>query len=392
MLQKLFLIPVVFVLSLFSCKERTVNFAHPIPNVDKIINKTYAKQDNNTLIINHLNRYAYYTQAVIQTQKENWNSFVNYYLRNIKIPDELAAVSVKKYIDTILANNDIVLLNETHDLPQHRVLAHSFLTKLRKYGYKYIAIEALNNNPEKKTFTNNLLNYNSAIYTKEPAFVNFTNSAKIIGFDIIEYEPFDFNRKIKGNRDYKMAQNIKNKCDLNNGKIFIYCGWGHLENTKYRLRYYLNEIYPQNKIVSINQTWLDIEHSNDYQNKIRQIVGKITYPSFLLTDDNKSYTLSNRYDFEIINPDSGYNGMQNIAKIYNDLYKKVKIKNPLNTKSEHLVGFEKRFNNNFNEILPSIIVHDSDKDSLEITLPLNNEFNFFINDSIYLKELENVDL
>ena len=84
--------------------------------------------------------------------------------------------------------------------------------------------------------------------------------------------------------------------------------------------------------------------------------------------------------------------MQNIAKIYNDLYKKVKIKNPLKTKSEHIVGFDKKFNNNFNEILPSIIVHNSYKDSLEITLPSNNEFKFFINDSIYLKELENVDL
>ncbi len=171
---------------LLSCKEnnKSLYFNHPIPDYKEILKTRYAKYDNNTHIINHLNEFAYYKQAIIQTKKENWNDFTNVYLKNIEIPDSLRTISAEIYIDKILKANDIVLLNETHDLPQHRVLAHSFLEKIKGAGYKYISVEALNNNPEKTAFTEDLINYNSAIYTKEPYFVNFLNQAKKMGFNL----------------------------------------------------------------------------------------------------------------------------------------------------------------------------------------------------------------
>lgn len=135
----------------------------------------------------------------------------------------------------ILSDEKIVIFNEAHHLPRHRVFLTGLLPKLKKMGYNYIGFEGLTPNYQDTTRTmmDTLLRDRgypivsgySGYYIKEPQFGNLIRSAIQSGFRIFGYE--------KGPsgipRERKQAQNIARVLAQDpDARIVIFCGYDHL--------------------------------------------------------------------------------------------------------------------------------------------------------------------
>lgn len=122
------------------------------------------------------------------------------------------------------SRTNVVMLNEMHWKPNHRVVASKLLKALNNKGYKYLAIEAVYKNRD------SLLNFrgypikNDGYYTREPYFGLFIREALDLGFKIVSYDNFETN-----NREETQAKNIKKIIEKDStAKIFVYAGIAHI--------------------------------------------------------------------------------------------------------------------------------------------------------------------
>ncbi len=125
-------------------------------------------------------------------------------------------------ISEIAKNNQIVILNEDHYYPKHRLFAMQLLEVLKQNNYTYISAEAYIENKKSDSIQNN----NNATYTREPFYGHFLRKAKQMGFIVLGHENMDS----KVERELGQAQNIKKILDKEpKAKIFAYVGHAHLE-------------------------------------------------------------------------------------------------------------------------------------------------------------------
>ena len=156
-------------------------------------------------------------------------------------------------ISELARDTRVVMLNENHWYPKHRLFAIALLKKLKKSGYTHLALEALYPNQDRKINERGYPTFNSGYYIREPNFGQLIRSAKKLGFVIIGYE--NENREI--NRELGQAQNLKQILDENpNHKIFVYAGLDHIleKETKSgkRMAAYFKELTEINPL-TINQ-------------------------------------------------------------------------------------------------------------------------------------------
>ncbi len=149
------------------------------------------------------------------------------------------------------AKHQIVIINEAHHKPQHRMLTRSLLKGLYQNGYKYFGLEALtnlNDSIERKFSHGTTINERgyplnspvSGTYTSEPQMSNLIREAITIGFTIFKYEEFG------KEREQNQAKNIAKILEEDpEAKILIHCGWYHLlekaNNEKRWMASYLSE-------------------------------------------------------------------------------------------------------------------------------------------------------
>lgn len=134
--------------------------------------------------------------------------------------------SVIEHIALHSKNTQVVMLNENHWYPKHRVLAIQLLKPLKKAGYTHLALETIFNKQD--SILNNHRPYpllSSGYYSREPFYAHLIRKAKIFGFTIIGYENYDDNI----NRELGQAQNlIKILANNPESKIFVYAGLDHI--------------------------------------------------------------------------------------------------------------------------------------------------------------------
>jgi hypothetical protein len=122
----------------------------------------------------------------------------------------------------------LVLINEEHHKPQHRLFTTVLLKEMRQIGYKYLALEGLGNYdkiPEIKS-----INSNTGYYMLEPLYADLAREALALGYKLIPYE--DTSRNISNSilRDSAQASNIMSIFTKDpNAKILVHAGYGHIE-------------------------------------------------------------------------------------------------------------------------------------------------------------------
>lgn len=97
----------------------------------------------------------------------------------------------------------VVMLNENHFMPWHRMLLTELLPQLRKQGFRYLALEALAGD--------SLLNAGQApdlktgFYAREQYFYRLLRTAQALGFEFVSYEAD------QGDRETGQARNLYRK-------------------------------------------------------------------------------------------------------------------------------------------------------------------------------------
>lgn len=125
----------------------------------------------------------------------------------------------------------IVMINEDHNIPKHRLLSYNLLADLYKTGYRYLAVEALV--PEFPQQFN--LDY-PGLYILEPNMANLLKKARELGYKLVAYESQDTTAE-DAKRPY-LTDNLRELNQANNlrriftkdpkAKVLVHAGHGHI--------------------------------------------------------------------------------------------------------------------------------------------------------------------
>ncbi|MFV8324978.1 hypothetical protein [Flavobacterium sp. ZS1P14] len=208
-------------------------------------------------------------------------------------------------ISQIAKENKVIMLNEDHYYPKHRLFAMELLENLKSSGYNYLSLEAFNDDSEKSFIPN----YKNGLYTDEPYFAHFIRKAKELGFIISGHENVDRSTE----REIGQAKNILKILRQDpNAKIFIYAGHSHIEKGSGKKKWMAEHFKELSGInpITINQTVI----CSDIKNEL------LLMPRACLNDSTKAESSA---DFFLVN-----NIKPSLKNIYpNAVFKKIKIKN-----------------------------------------------------------------
>lgn len=226
-------------------------------------------------------------------------------------------INAKDYIIERSKNEQIIIINEAHINPSHRVFTLSLLQGLYNNGYRYLGLEAL--------IDDTIINerkypiMESGYYTKEPQFGNLIYTAIKIGFTLFGYEATE-NENGK-EREIVQAENIANFLVKHpSGKMLIHCGHDHVikgtpNNRSWekamagRLKDY-TEINP----FTIEQTQYTEKSERKYNQPYISMVNK-DFPVVLINKDENLFNGekgNDQVDCKIIHPETYYiNGRPN---------------------------------------------------------------------------------
>jgi hypothetical protein len=248
-----------------------------------------------------------YNEYTIKRRKINKDSIL-YDFQKYKIKN------AEDYILENINDFEIILFNERHHNTEQRIFLNQILSKLKKSGFEYLAIEALDNTENKDFLLN--FNKNSGFYTKESNYSNLIKEAFNNGFKVLSYED-NINCETSKCRDSIQARNIYNKSIKNNlnSKIIVLAGGNHIFKAKGKMAFYLSKLTDK-KIVSIDL--MSFNKSKTYNNNsfYDQLNKKfnIKKPSVLI-ENNLVFKNNNYIDFNIIFPYKEMKNWQNYNKI-----------------------------------------------------------------------------
>lgn len=223
-------------------------------------------------------------------------------------------VNAASYILEQAAKTSIVIFNEAHHNPRHRLFVATLLHELKKLGYTYIGLEAL-------PYSDSNINVNKyplitpGSYTNEPCFGNLLREALQLGYTVFPYEA-DWELQEKGeSREELQARNIKDIIDkYPNNKFIIYCGYDHAIEDSTRNFMVLPMAGRLKKMTgidpfTIDQVQLTESSSKDYGNRYRKLISN--NESIVLKDSagnvfNKAKNNLVTFDCNVYHPDTKY--------------------------------------------------------------------------------------
>lgn len=175
-------------------------------------------------------------------------------------PDELVpAVKDLETRDAVVAiaetarNYQVVMINEAHHVPQHRVLTYRLLEQLWDQGFRYFALEALSPDAENE-IPKDYVHKKAGFYTKEPLFASLVHYARQLGFQLISY---DYGSEIVTGteaRERSAVKNLREKVFNSepDAKLLIHVGYSHINEDGW-LAHYLKEAIKIDPL-TVNQT------------------------------------------------------------------------------------------------------------------------------------------
>jgi hypothetical protein len=219
-------------------------------------------------------------------------------------------VDAKKYILARTANAKVVMINESQCKPQHRVFTISLLQDLYNQGFRYFAVEALNNIASVKP---EVIDISSGKYIHEPVNAEMLRIAMKIGFKLVPYQDSVYSHS-SFQRELVQAANIYKVLQEDSAaKIVVQASHGHIleeQIDKYipmALAFKrLSDIDP----LTINQT--DMTELSDFEYGrvfYEQYIGRypISKPSVAIKNNQPVDLLATTgYDIVVVHPQTQY--------------------------------------------------------------------------------------
>ncbi|RAJ27027.1 hypothetical protein [Pedobacter cryoconitis] len=135
------------------------------------------------------------------------------------------------YIINRAKDQTVVMINENHLIPKHRILTYNLLQQFYNIGFRYLALEALT--PEDSVSLNR---DKAAVYANEPNMANLIREAQRLGFRLIAYESEDhtpdnpdFPAHRRNMRELLQARNLYQVIVKDpKAKILVHAGVSHI--------------------------------------------------------------------------------------------------------------------------------------------------------------------
>ncbi len=236
-------------------------------------------------------------------QHDPYSDQLNTAVKALKTQD-----AVKNIADTA-GKYQIVMVNEAHHVPQHRILTYRLLESLWNQGFRYLALEALSANAENK-LPPEYVNEKSGFYTNEPLFSNLVLRARQLGFQLVSY---DYGSEVGAGteaRERSAVKNLRTKVFNSepDAKMLIHVGYSHINESRW-LAHYLKESLKTDPL-TINQT--DFTERSDVKYEPKSYTWVIDKHDFsnpvVLTKGNGEYwsPTPEEYDVTVIWPRTEY--------------------------------------------------------------------------------------
>ncbi len=140
-------------------------------------------------------------------------------------PEVVKNADVLENVAVLSEDTRVLMLNENHWYPKHRLLGYKLLEPLKAKGYTHLALEALFKNQDSIINDKGFPTFSSGYYTRETYFGHFIRKARELGFEIMEYESYDKDV----NRELGQAQNLADLLNtVSDAKVFVYAGLDHI--------------------------------------------------------------------------------------------------------------------------------------------------------------------
>ncbi|MFI5151991.1 MAG: hypothetical protein ACHQET_01575 [Chitinophagales bacterium] len=256
-------------------------------------------------------------ESSMQYQEKTYDSSVNEITKRqiakvIRDLKNVQHVEARKYISFICRNFQVIMLNEAHNNPLHRAFTLSLLEDLFRKGYRYLALEMLNN------FSNHQLDKLSPLtghYCTEPVAGELIRVALQIGYQLISYEDTLATSHSASQRDSIQAANIYKVIQADpSAKILVHAGFGHIAENNMTMDY-VPMAMAFKKISGIDPLTIDQTDMTEYS---RFAFGKYFYDYYLekfpitessialINDQPINPTNSALYDLAVIHPRTTY--------------------------------------------------------------------------------------
>lgn len=218
---------------LFPFSNKTIHYLYPLYKAFQKEKQLLASQDKAFF-------YGQLTQAV---------SFAGDYLSTLQVDklsrdslseatDKTAAAhhaelaktiqytDAKQYILRKADSSRVIMINEAHNKPLHRVFTASLLEGLYQRGFRYLAMETFNNY---KYASLDRLNIYTGHFTCEPIGGELVRRALEIGFKLVAYEDTLSQQHSPNQREYAQAANLYAVLKKDGtAKILVHAGYGHV--------------------------------------------------------------------------------------------------------------------------------------------------------------------
>lgn len=223
-------------------------------------------------------------------------------------------VDARSYILEKAKHEQVIMINEAHHFPYHRVFIASLLEDLRELGFNYYGAETIN-------YGDSLLNQrgypviNSGYYTVEPQFGNLVRKALNLNYKVFAYEarsPQSFEDPKE--REIEQALNIYEVLQNNpDAKIIIHAGYDHIREDSMGGSW-VKAMAGRFKDFSgidpftINQEILTERVSRELENPYYHMIN-IDVPSVFINDQGKVFAGpegTNYYDVRLAHPRTEY--------------------------------------------------------------------------------------
>lgn len=212
-------------------------------------------------------------------------------------------VDAVEYILKQSQSEQVVIINEAHHKPKHRVFTRSLLQGLYDQGFRHLGLEALSNIMVSDSSLNErkVPHFSTGYYIMESQFGNLVREALDIGYTLFPYEG-------EGNgkpREINQAKNITAFMEKHPGeKILIHCGYQHAQEGAIKgwekaMAGRLMEYTGINPL-TINQTIYDNRYDTSYMSPLHQRLN-LTKPMVLLDSNEMSFLgTSDTSGFDIV--------------------------------------------------------------------------------------------
>lgn len=274
-------------------------------------------------------------QSVLEVEKKSYNPRLedSIFQSLSKQSDLLAGIEfkdAKKYILDRAKNQPIVMFNESHNKPLHRAFTAAMLEDFYALGFRYLAMETLNQFPNASLRQVNIL---TGHYTCEPIAGELVRKALSMGFALVAYEDSSAKHTIN-QREYTQAENLNKIFQKDpSAKMLVLAGGQHVEegatsDDRIPMAAYFKIVSGIDPL-TIDQTTLTEQSTSEYGSAIYDYVTKKNAfaSSVVLLKNNRSKDLLdlNLCDIYIMHPPTKYRNGRPTWNAINGLKKETPI-------------------------------------------------------------------